>query len=806
MNGLLIAQGPGTSLFVANNANVQGNVAIVGNTSIGNNLFVTSNTTSQNTYTLGTTVTLGNTYTNTLQSNVFVNTALLTVTGPAYVAFLQANNFVNTALVTVTGNVYAKIIQANTSVNTALLTVSGNSYVTGTAYVNAIQANSSINTALLTVTGTSYTNLLQANNSVNTALITVTGNTYTNVLQANTSVNTSLITVTGNTYSGNLISNSALLVKGTTVLTGTANTLADLGVGGNLNVPNSLFMGNSTSSANIYSLTVGQSVGNGGLTVQGNFIIASPILYQAPSFTLYGSAPITGGNYANFSVYRTGANASIRWDETNKYFGVLNVTSNIYNQIVTGEQLSNLNTDTSTFNVATAYALSTTNAFLQSNDAVTLSTAKAYIGTVLSANVVNLQTQITSNVNSINSNSTTLNAFAASAYAHSNTTSNNFVGTSGSASPSNSSITLTSTNGFQIVGSNNTLTLNTPQDLRTSASPSFTNLSLTNPLAISQGGTGATSASGALTALLPTGTTTGYVLTTGGPGSFYWSASSGGGGGGGGATPGTTINSTRSSYVATGSQTQYSTGLYIPGASQLRVYIDGVRQFASEYTETSGNTSGSGIVTFSTPPATGSQVLFEIDGYIVNPYYANNIAYTVNSNINSSANTIQLAVDGLTSLVVNNYANTKAATTFSNAVTFTNTITSPTPLTNTNSTQVATTAFVQNLTNNNGSLATSITGNAGTVTNGVYNNGSYSDPTWITALSGSKISGYVANATNANNAINATNATKISNSGGWSIIPTGTKIYFNYNGTNVASLDNLGNLITLGSYTTGGTP
>ena len=55
MNGLLIAQGPNTSLFVANNANVQGNVAIVGNTSIGNNLTVTSNTTSGNTYTLGTT-------------------------------------------------------------------------------------------------------------------------------------------------------------------------------------------------------------------------------------------------------------------------------------------------------------------------------------------------------------------------------------------------------------------------------------------------------------------------------------------------------------------------------------------------------------------------------------------------------------------------------------------------------------------------------------------------------------------------------------------------------------------------------
>lgn len=36
---------------------------------------------------------------------------------------------------------------------------------------------------------------------------------------------------------------------------------------------------------------------------------------------------------------------------------------------------------------------------------------------------------------------------------------------------------------------------------------------------------------------------------------------------------------------------------------------------------------------------------------------------------------------------------------------------------------------------------TNITGNAGTVTNGVYTTGSYADPTWITSLAGSKITG-----------------------------------------------------------------
>jgi hypothetical protein len=37
----------------------------------------------------------------------------------------------------------------------------------------------------------------------------------------------------------------------------------------------------------------------------------------------------------------------------------------------------------------------------------------------------------------------------------------------------------------------------------------------------------------------------------------------------------------------------------------------------------------------------------------------------------------------------------------------------------------------------------SISGNAGTVTNGVYTSGSYSNPSWITDLTGSKISGTI---------------------------------------------------------------
>jgi len=50
------------------------------------------------------------------------------------------------------------------------------------------------------------------------------------------------------------------------------------------------------------------------------------------------------------------------------------------------------------------------------------------------------------------------------------------------------------------------------------------------------------------------------------------------------------------------------------------------------------------------------------------------------------------------------------------------------------------------------------------------------------------------------------NAVGIANTGGWNVTPSGTKLYFNYNGTNVASLDSSGNLRVLTSVISGTTP
>jgi hypothetical protein len=57
---------------------------------------------------------------------------------------------------------------------------------------------------------------------------------------------------------------------------------------------------------------------------------------------------------------------------------------------------------------------------------------------------------------------------------------------------------------------------------------------------------------------------------------------------------------------------------------------------------------------------------------------------------------------------------------------------------------VGTTAIALNRSSASQTLTgVGIDGNAGTVTNGVYTNGSYADPTWITSLAGSKISGNI---------------------------------------------------------------
>jgi hypothetical protein len=61
-------------------------------------------------------------------------------------------------------------------------------------------------------------------------------------------------------------------------------------------------------------------------------------------------------------------------------------------------------------------------------------------------------------------------------------------------------------------------------------------------------------------------------------------------------------------------------------------------------------------------------------------------------------------------------------------------------------------------------------------------------------------------ATNATTAATATNATQIINAGSFNITVSGTKLFFSYNGTTVASLDSSGNFTTIANITAYGAP
>ena len=73
--------------------------------------------------------------------------------------------------------------------------------------------------------------------------------------------------------------------------------------------------------------------------------------------------------------------------------------------------------------------------------------------------------------------------------------------------------------------------------------------------------------------------------------------------------------------------------------------------------------------------------------------------------------------------------------------------------------------------------------------------GTNASGTWGISISG-----------NAATATSATTAGSIANAGGWNVTPNGTKLYLNYNGTNIGSIDSSGNFIAKGNVTAYGTP
>jgi len=626
--------------------------------------------------------------------------------------------FTNTALsLTASGQILASgpgtgLIVANNSILSGNISIAGTTVAVGNvSFANNLVVSKTTNTNFLNVftnafignsaaiTNGTYTNTLLAATSVTTPTVYST-TIFANTVQAYLSVNTASVNTislsANSSILGNIQANSCII---NTIQANTSINTASITTSSSISTPRISI--SSTIDANNASAYFG-SVQSGQFTVNGNFVILGATVYNTNTFTL--SANATTAVTSAFIVNRgiTGQAAALRWNEPSKYWDMLDVSSGSYYKVLTSNSISDSITSSSTTNIASSNAVYVLN-------------------------------------NTVSSNISSLFSLVSTVYSSANSGIKYINGTSGSAIPSSGVVSFLSTNGITATSSSNTITFNTPQDIRSTASPTFNSLVLTNALPIAYGGTGATSSSGALTNLLPAFTTAGYVLASGGPGNYYWAAG-GTGGGGSGTTPGTTINSSRLSYTAANSVTQVWTTPAFTNTTQVRSYINGVRQFESEYSlNQSANT-----ITFSVAPTAGDSILIEVDGYYVSPYYANNIAFTVNSSISPTANTIQLAIDQLVSVAAPKISPQLIGTPLA--------VTAPVGVSNT---MIATTGFVYNVLNNSSTAflgtylnsqmqGTLAIGNGGTGTTTGTGSGNVvlsTSPTLVTPILGTPQSG-----------------------------------------------------------------
>jgi hypothetical protein len=488
------------------------------------------------------------------------------------------------------------------------LQVANNAVVHKQIVTDNITANTLVRSSSLNITDIARVNNLTSNNVVLTPTLNTTGSAWVNNLAANSGVSAPFMIATTRGIFQDITSNNQIT---TTFLNVTTNVTSDLNV--TTDVRGRDFFGRVGT---FDSFVVGS------MTVAGNFVVSAPTIYSSNTFVLNAGAG--AGQTSTLGVDRgiSGANASFRWNESLKYWQMLDVQNGQHFRVLTDMHLSDSTNLNNSLNVAT------------------------------SAAVFDLQTQVqantntfTSNVNTLTTNLAAANLYSHTAFARANTSSNVFTGTTGSsANATNGRMSFASNNGVVISATGNTLFVNTPQDLTTLSNPTFNSIySLGNPLSVDNGGIGASDKVQGLINLLPS-----------------------------------TVDVANGSVLAANANTIYWT------------------------------TRG--------------------------PFFANNLTFTPFGSI--TQNTIQLAVQDL---------ETRKATIAS--PTLTGTPAAPTATTNTNTTQIATTAFVNtsidSVLNSTTTKNISISGNAGTVTNGVYTNQSYSDPSFIASLASTKVTGSI---------------------------------------------------------------
>ena len=249
------------------------------------------------------------------------------------------------------------------------LQVSNNAIIGGQLQSTGIGSSASIQNNL-TVGGQVY-----LTNTTTSLFVSGVAN-IANVLYAN-GPNTA-ISVANNVFVGGTTNTITLVANSSTLNVVTSNTfkstsgnISSLVVGTTLNA--------NTANGSLYSLVVQ----GGGLTVNGNFILTGTTVYASNTFQLSTGVSTAISSYIQVARGSSGANAAIRWNESSKYWDILDVGNGSYYRILTNEQINDNATNTSTTLVASANSVNAVNinasaaslyanaAFIQANLAFT---------------------------------------------------------------------------------------------------------------------------------------------------------------------------------------------------------------------------------------------------------------------------------------------------------------------------------------------------------------------------------------------------------------------------------------------------
>jgi len=344
--GTMYLQDGSLGLQVSNNAIIGGQLQSTG---------IGSSASIQNNLTVGGQVYFSNT-TTSLFANGAVNVAgELFANGPNTAISVANNVFVGGTTNTIT-------LVANSS---TLNVVSANTFVAANSNISSLIVGSTLNAN--TANGSLYSLIVGSTLNANTANgslyslmvqgggLTVNGTTNTITLVANSST---LNVVTSNTFTSNTFKS-------------TSGNISSLVVGTTLNA--------NTANGSLYSLVVQ----GGGLTVNGNFILTGTTVYASNTFQLSTGVSTAISSYIQVARGSSGANAAIRWNESSKYWDILDVGNGSYYRILTNEQINDNATNTSTTLVASANSVNAVNinasaaslyanaAFIQANLAFT---------------------------------------------------------------------------------------------------------------------------------------------------------------------------------------------------------------------------------------------------------------------------------------------------------------------------------------------------------------------------------------------------------------------------------------------------